>query len=299
MKLLLFFLAVLAVPALAQPVGMAVHVVGTVRLAHGGHTAPLRLLQRVENGDVVQCVAGGQAVIVLFANGARYEVKPGTSATIGQTAVAGAHALAALPGPSAEVVKRLGGARVGATMSRVTSSFQRLLPNAPGWFTSGHPHLEWLPLVGAASYTFTVFDNHDNVIWSTRTPGTSADFPAELPDLLPQRPYLWRLSGFGPGGKPLPESRWGLFTILTPQDSAALTATADVLLAQAKAGDTTSLLLLAEAYRSYGVASRALETLQDERLRGLPGLEDAKATVWNSLSPFARALDGSAGPLAK
>ncbi len=290
MKPIFLTLTLAAAPALAAPVGMAAHVSGTVTLNHEGKALPLRLLQRLEPGDTVQAGAASGAVLVLFGDGSRFQVGPGGRATVTGNGITGAQKMAAFAGPSAGVVKLLGGSRVGAAISRQANSLQRLLPNSPGWIEAGQTHLDWLPIAGAAYYTFTLFDQHDNVVWSGKAGAPSVSDPA-LAGLQPKRPYLWRLAGFTTGGKPLPEARSGLITFLAPEDIKTLSASAADLNAPAPAGnDTTPLLLLAELYRSYGVVGKTLEVLEDERLRNEPGAGEAHAQVIAEQSAFVQAI---------
>ena len=275
----------------AAPVGMAAQVKGDVQLESGGKKAPLKLLGRVESGDVVRCGAGAQAIIVLFSGGTRFQIGANQSATIGTAQVVGATKMAAMSGPSAALVQKLGNARVGAVMARPAQTFERLTPKFPGWLSLEKPKLEWLPLTGAATYTFTLFDAYDNVVWSVRTNKLSADYPADAPPLRDQKTYLWRLSGFGNSGKPVQDSRFGLVTFLAAADDAALAKTVADLQAQAKsAADVMTLLMLVEAYRDKGVLGRALEVFDDQKLRGEEGSAEAKNDIVEALSPFARAL---------
>lgn len=284
-------LALSVIAAHAAPVGMAAQVKGNVQLESGGSKAPLKLLGRVESGDVVRCGAGAQAIIVLFNGGTRFQIGANQSATIGANGVTGATKMAAMSGPSADVVKRLGNARVGAIMARKAQTFQRLTPNFSGWLSLEKPKFEWLPLTGAATYTFTLFDAYDNVIWSTKTDKLSADYPADAPELRFERPYLWRLSGFANSGKPVQDSRAGLVTFLSPTEGSSLNSTVADLQSQAKnTPDNLPLLMLIEAYRDKGVLGGALEVFDSEKLRNEEGIADAKNDVINSLSPFARAL---------
>lgn len=291
--LFLLSLCVFSVTQNAQsaPVGMAAQVKGSVQLESGGTKTPLKLLGRVENGDIVRCAPGAHAIIVLFGGGRRFEIGSNQSATIGAGDVIGGKKMAGLSGPSADVVQKLGKARVGAVMARPPEVLQRLTPQFPGWLPAGHPTFEWLPLAGAANYTFTLFDAADNVVWSVRSDKLSANYPAEAPELRQQRPYLWQLSGFGNSGKAVDKSRSGLVTFLAPADATALTKLAADLQAQAaNTDDKTPLLLLAEAYLQQGVAGLALEVFDDEKMRGTEGLAEARHDVIQSLSPFARTL---------
>lgn len=276
--------------AFADPAGMAAHVKGPVEA--GGK--PVKLLQRLEPGTQVKVGAGGEAVIVLFGNGARYKVGAGQTATVNANAVAGGQKMADLGGPSAGVVQMLGGSRVGAVVSRVGSSLQRLIPDSPGYLETGLPQFIWQPSTGGKSYTFTLFDAADNILWSTRTDATSAAYPATAMALVEKRPYLWRITAFGASGKPV-ESRSGLITILTPADAAQVRDLETNLRAQAKAtGDSTPLLLLADTYRTYGMAGKALEVLDELSQADEPGVDDARADVYATLSPLTRVWAGQA-----
>ncbi len=275
----------------AAPVGMAAELKGNVQVESGGKKAPLKLLGRVESGDVVYCGAGAQAIIVLFSGGARYQIGANQSATVGATKVVGASEMKGLNGASATVAQKLGNARVGAVMARPAQTFERLEPEFPGWLPLDKPKFKWLPLGGATTYTFTLFDQYDNVVWMVQTDKLTADYPADAPALREQRPYLWRLSGVGNSGKLVQDSRYGLVTFLSETDGAALAKTAADLKTQAQnATDNTPLLMLIEAYRDKGVIGRALEVFDEEKLRNVEGIADAKNDVFNSLSPFARGL---------
>lgn len=299
----IFSLGIAALAAHAAPVGMAAQVKGKVEVESGGKKAPLKLLGRVESGDVVHCDNGAQAIIVFFKGGARYQIPANKSVTIGVGEVVGAPEMkmTAMTGPSAAVVQKLGNARVGAVMARPGTSFQRLKEDFPGWLPLDKPKFNWLTLNGAATYTFTLFDAYDNVVWSVKTKDLSADYPADAPELRAERPYLWRLSGFGESGKPVQDSRCGLVTFLPPASGATLTKMTGELQAQIKELETqkdeskgsdakTALLLLAEVYRGSGVLGRTLEILEDERLVKEDGITEAKNEILNTLSPFARAL---------
>lgn len=282
--------AIFTATASADPVGMAAHVKGAVQ-ADG---KPLKLLQRLEPGTQVKVGPGGEAVIVLFGNSSRFKVAAGQTATVNATGVAGGQKLADLGGPSAGIVKMLGGSRVGAVVSRVGTSLQRLSPDAPGYFESGLPEFAWQPSPGGKSYIFTLFDSADNVLWSTRTEGTSASYPATAVALGLKKPYLWRITAFGISGKPV-ESRSGLITVLSPADAAEIRKVEFDLRAESKAtGDSTPLLLLVDAYRSYGLAGKALEVLDELGQADEPGVEGARTDLYATLSPLARVWAGQA-----
>lgn len=297
MKLLLFtllsFFVMSTAASATAPVAMVCSLRGSPEARSDAGWKPVRLLQKLRPGDSVRCGAGASATIVLFTNGDRYSVDAAQTAVVKENAVTGARALAALRGPSARVAQALQGQRYGAVVSRNTPSRQRLDPTGPGWMVAGERHFTWLPLPGAASYTFTLIDRYDNVVWSASTTGAvTADYPATLPPLRTEYPYVWKLAGFGAEGKPVEGGRWGILTFLTKADAEKLTGEIRELQGQIKEnpGDLTFLFLLAELYRSHGVVERTIETLEDTRLSNEPGIEEAKQEAYAEISRYAQAL---------
>jgi hypothetical protein len=184
---LLFLLGgTLGLRAQADPVGFVAQVSGNVTAVQGPQKSPVRLLGRLESGTTVSSGPNSQAVIVLFGSGSRYQIGANSRAKVGANTVVGAKRLAELSGPSASAVKLLSSARVGAKMSRLATSYQRLLPTASGYVEGPAPRFEWVPSTSknAARYTFTLFDSEDNVVWSTSTTETSVNYPEALPALL-------------------------------------------------------------------------------------------------------------------
>ena len=291
--LVLASLTVLAWKADAAPVGMAAHVSGNVTVTSGGKKAPLRLLGRLEDGATISCGPDSRAVVVLFGSGERFQVGAGKSANVRGASVQGGQRLAELSGPSANAVKLLGSARVGAASSRPAKTFQRLLFDSPGYLNSAAPRFDWIPVSGARQYRFTLFDNNDTPIWTTSTDQTGVAYPLSAPKLQEKQPYLWTLSALGASGKAVADTRGGLITLLSSDDIKSIEGLATDLQNQAAtATDTTPLLLLAEVYLSYGVTGRALEVLQGERVREDSGIKDARTDIYAGLSTFARAMAG-------
>jgi hypothetical protein len=268
----------------AASVGMATHVLGKteIRSAGGGAWKPLRLMQPLDAGTQVRCGAGAEAVVVLFENAARYKIGPGATATLGPHQVSGAVRDTALPGPAIRIAKAMGGSRLDAFIARPAQSHQRLTPQFPGWMAEGERHFDWAAMPGAATYSFTLFDPNDNVVWSARGTDPKAEYPVELPYFALRRPHVWRLVAFSPGGKPLPGARWGLVTFLSQQDIDQLTAEVHTLeaLAQTESTESTGLVLLAELYRSYGVLEKALEVLESPQLASQPGIQEAQEEIY-------------------
>jgi hypothetical protein len=294
-------LYIVAVGSANAAVGVASHLTGSPEAKTAGESwRPIKFLQRLDAGDTIRCGPGDDVTIVLFDGGTRFRVAPGANAVVQAGTVQGAVKAANLRGPSMQVAKSMAGSRADAFIARPAESHQRLYPQFPGWIVEGDRHFQWLAVPGAATYSFTLFDSHDDVVWSVRTADVSADYPADLPYPTLQKTYVWRLSPFGKSGKPVPGARWGMVTFLSKTDADELAAEAKQISDQASApdGDATDLVMLAELYRSYGVLEKTLETLEGPRLANQPGIRDAQDQVYAQVSRYAQLLrpDHAAAP---
>jgi hypothetical protein len=297
------FLGLLAVTALtaisggvhASPVAMATNMVGKPMYREGdaGDWKTLGVLQRLSPGDTVKCGPGEQAIVMMFMDGVRFKVDANEVATVAPTTVKGAEALGGAGGATIRVAKAMTGLDSQAFLARPGQEYERLDPTSPGIVIDTTTQFQWLPLDDAVTYSFTLFDSHDDVVWSTRVVGTSAQYPSDIPPPLDKRPYVWMVSGFGDSGKPVPKTRWGIITFLAQADADQLTKDAADLKAEMTSdpSDTTPLLVLAEEFRQYGVLEGTLETLDDTRLAGQPGLSDARQSAFAQISPLAMLLE--------
>ena len=280
--------------AAAVTVGMVTRLTGKAEVssAQGNDWKPVRLMRRLEAGDRVRCASDGEVVITLFASAEQCTVAAGTTVTLDAKGIKGAQKVAGLRGSGIQIARAMAGDRPGGFEARPAQAHQRLLPHYPGWSLEGERQLSWTPVARAASYSFTLFDKNDNVIWSQRVEGPVATYPAELPFFALRRPYVWRLVAFGASGKPLPESRWGILTFLSAKDAEQLATDAKELENQAKAEikDTTVFFLLAELYRSYGVLEKALETLERPELEKQEGIKEAQEDIYHEISRYALIL---------
>jgi len=279
----------------ASPVAMATNMVGkpVFREGDAGAWKMLGVLQRLSPGDTVRCGPGQQAIVMMFLDGVRFKVAANESATVAPTTVKGAEPLGGAGGATIRVAKAMTGLDTQPFLARPGQEYERLDPASPGIVIDTTTQFQWLPLDNAATYSFTLFDSHDNVVWSTRVSGTSAQYPSDLPAPIDKRAYVWTVSGFGASGKPVPKSRWGIITFLAQSDANQLTHDAADLKAEmaSNPSDTTPLLVLAEEFRQYGVLEGTLETLDDTRLAGQPGLSDARQSAFAQISPLAMLLE--------
>lgn len=280
-------------PAAAAPAGMAIDLNGKPEFRAKGYLIwqPLVLRQKLEPGDAVRCGVGVQATLVLFATGQRFQVPAGKEAIVEAASIRGAQLLGGLTGPSARVAMALAGAPTGVVRARPAPSHRRLMARGPCWLVEGERKFQWDPELGASSYVLTLFDQADNVVWSQRASEPFAEYPSDLPLPGLRRPYLWKLTIFGRSGKPA-GSRWGVIAFLSAPDAQRLTSDEKELLDAIKASpdDSTSRLLLADLYQSYGAMERTLEVLDDMRPGGQAGIIEALDATYRQISPLAHLL---------
>ncbi|MDX1934064.1 MAG: hypothetical protein SFU56_15800 [Capsulimonadales bacterium] len=282
------------------PVGMVTHLTGKaeMRPASGSEWKPLRLMNRLEAGDSVRCGPDGEVILTVFATAEQCRVAAGTTVTLEAKGVKGAQKVTGLRGAGIQVARNMAGDRPNGFFARPAQAHQRLLPTYPGWLTEGERRFTWTPVAKAVSYTFTLFDSHDNIVWSQRVTAPASEYPADLPYFALRRPYVWRLVPFAESGKPLPESRWGVLTFLSAADAAQLTAQAREIEEQAKAADNvTHLVLLAELYAEYGALERTLEILERPELERQVGIREAQDDIYARISRYAQLLRTGSAPI--
>lgn len=305
-------LAFLTVSAHAQPVAMICHLSGRPEV-HGhdaGAWMPARLLQKLAMGDQIRCPASSEVGVVMLSGGARFLVGAGKTAAISDSGIAGAAPVAGLHAPSAEAALKLGGSRAGAHLSRPKASEAvDLVPNFDGWLPAASRTFKWnLNLLfqvarGAgrkppASCTFSLFDSQGYLIWSLHTGGSEAAYPADLPALETETPYVWRLDAFDEAGRPLRDKLpWGIVTLLTEEQAKQLKAeTADFdRQMRDHPADPLPRVLLAEKYRQFGVLMFAVKTVGKLPELGEP-TDGAEQELYSEAGRLALLLSGNAVP---
>lgn len=291
-----------AQPARADAVAVAGSVRGAVSVKAGdGGFRPLRLFQRLNAGDVVRVEAGGEAMLTMIGKGDRYRVGGGVTATVTADGIDGAEKVAALGGRAPQVLRGMVAYRTDGLMGRPGLSPSPLQRTPVAGYlvrADGAPAvLSWDPDPGVASWGFTLFDRYGNVVFHTRTPGTSATYPAELGAPLPKTPYLWRLVPYNERGRLMinKASRWGAATFLTQDDATAFEAGMADLQKQVTPEDTSALIAQIDLCREYGVFARVFDLLGDSALMATqngvravkPGVEEMREQVYRELGPVA------------
>jgi hypothetical protein len=288
---------------------------------------PLRLFQKLGPGDVVRCDSDGEATLTQVGGGARFRVPSGGTATVTADGVTGAQKSSALKGPGPHVFGSMGSARLSGIVGRPGVAPRPILADRAvfnGYYVRKEGDTS--PLVfrwdseqdpGAdkqvATYGFTLFDRYGNVLFHSRAAGREAAYPADLPPPSLKQPYVWRIVPYSKSGKMIANagSRWGVVTLLSPEDAGALETQAKEVLAQADPKDTSALVTLAYVYFDYGVYQRVLELLGDTSLSiqdkagnavPRPGVLEMQEKVFGELGPaavqFAYPFDPEKSPAA-
>jgi hypothetical protein len=293
-KIFLVFLVMLCAARsarAAEAVAMLFHIAGTVEMrTHTSDTwGSAHVLQRLNSGDQIRCAPGAQAGIVILADGSRYLATAGAPVLIQATRVQGAQPLGKPQGLSARAAEKLAGARTGASMSRLPVAPQDLVYHFDGWLPAGMRKFAWndpneFAPFDAATYSFTLFDHDGNVVWSVRTARKEAEAPADIPDFVTERPYLWRLTGYSEKGIVLKSQQaWGMVTFLTDTQAEELQSDVKDLQAQRTALKQVGIreprenaaalsdlryytALTAAFYRQHGVMMGAFDLLFGESM---------------------------------
>jgi len=138
----------------ADDVAMLFFVKGKVDVRVGeGDWRGAQVLQRLTVGTKVRAAGGAEAGIVVLAGGERFAVAAGTTATVGQSAVAGARSLGRPAGLSASAAGKLAGARTGASPSRPVTYAKDLVLRFAGWLPAGSRTFSWAPALTCSSRT--------------------------------------------------------------------------------------------------------------------------------------------------
>ncbi|MDQ2732474.1 MAG: hypothetical protein M3Y56_12510 [Armatimonadota bacterium] len=305
---LLFILLLAAAPASAwaDAAGVVVRMVGTPYSIDEG--TPLRWNQAVAWGSHIRCSGGSQADVVLFANGRRYRIGPGSDATIYAEAVAGpvVQFLGRVSGPGGAVAGVVNGRMGGAVTigSRIPIIAPILLNNRAAWALDSTPTFAWTPGGEADHFLFTLFNKSGDILWSEKTQAATITYPMTadgVPRLKNNVPYVWEATAYGQSGRPLSSaSRWGIVTLLSADDQAKLQDIVRPLedTIRQHPADLVSISLLIQVYESFGVLARPADMLINDvdRTQHMREIDDALYDVYRRAGIMALALSGNVGP---
>lgn len=262
---IVFFL--LAVKVSAAPVGMICSLKGKAHV--NGDTA--RVLQNLKVGDMIACEPNSSVIVVIFGNGERFKLTG--KGTVQGDIVTGAVALGGLQGASAEAARTIVGSRTGATLSRDPIPTSRIRGIDPDWISDETRSLSWKAVPEASSYTFSLYDTHDDAVYTARTAGNVSQVSLKSANLVPGQVYIWKMTarneksaaiGRKRQNQTSPPVRWGTLAVLTDKEIESVKAGAKGIEAMKKDGDDKSfIVLLAGIYRSHGLLKLAIETLED------------------------------------
>jgi hypothetical protein len=193
-----------AEPANLTPPALAALVAGecTLRPGAGAAAAPLRLLDQIPAGGLVETGLNARLVVV-FLTGERFELGPGSSAVVagsalGQTRgtvralepVSPRVALAPLAAP------RDASPRAGAVRVRGDESLA-MYPAGGAAVDPGEAVLRFAAVPAAEKYAVAVEDEAGNTVFSAQTGATRVALPREV--LREGAVYFWRVRPRGPG----------------------------------------------------------------------------------------------------
>jgi hypothetical protein len=303
----------LTMAARAEPVAMICHLAGKAEVSHGaGAWTAARLLQKLEKGDRVRCLTGGEAGIVMMRGGQRFLLPTGQSATVSDTAIDGAKLIAGLRAPSLEATNKLEGRLAGGTLARYGNRAADLVPSFHGWLSAETKRFEFAKTLfentKVGGYNFSLWNQNGYILWNAHTRealGESASKPVvvdatDLPAMKTRTPYIWRLDAINPQGGSTSKFVWGIITFLTPEEARQLEQETADLTRQAKDDpkDAATTILLAQRYREFGVHQYALDLLGTlySGLESAEAIEAAEDDLCHEAGRFALLCRGLAIP---
>lgn len=278
--------AAIAGPQPGQHVALAALVSGdcTVRAGSGAPAATLRLLDGIPGGARIETGHDARLVVV-FLTGERFELAPGSSATVGTSvlervtgtvrplAPVSSHvALAPLAAPL-DVSLRAGAVRVRG------EERPSMYPSDGAALAAKDAVLRFGPVPGAERYAVAVEDEAGNTVFSAQTGATRVALPPAV--LREGATYFWRVRARGPGLSGT--GREERFASLTAEE----TRRWDEARANLSTSDPSLRALLAATAASVGLRREAC-------LAARPAETSAPDAAWTilgceALSPFLAA----------
>jgi hypothetical protein len=246
----------------AAPVAMVLTTKGTVTRERGKDQQPLRAMDVLRPGDVLQA-ADGEAVLVLLDDGRRERLQPKSRATVSAKGCTPATAVERLENVKLSPAQ-LAGLRDLARSSRAGVGVLRGEPPAtpqvvtPMYSTSilgTQPTFSWPPVDKADRYEVQLWSGDgQRRIWRVPTTAARLAYPEKQPALKPGTKYLWRVTARMGEDKDLGQVVDSKFSTATKAEAEELAA----LKPLAASADVADVLLAAVTYEAHGVHDEAL-----------------------------------------
>lgn len=255
--------------AASPPVGLISALKGPVQLKKDNKWGKASMMQSLPDGAHLKVGPNGQAVVVLFQSGARFQLAANSEAVVSASsckAVSGAapKSLAALPIRQTNLLKSSSVA-TGRPASTVLRGKERIFLNslADTATLETNPTFRWQAVEKDISYQIQVEDEMGKVIWKDEIAKTEATYPATAPALRSGIEYYWTIST---RVEQTPFQEEGVFRILSPEERETLTkelAALPPVVAEDEAGEAAVVgVLRAEVYAHAGLRDEAIEAYQ-------------------------------------
>jgi hypothetical protein len=219
----------------------------------------------VADGGRVKVAPGGSAVVMLFANGARFQLAPNSTVSFSETGargVAGAapRSLKARPKRQANAAagSRVARGRLGGVVLRNGTQKIELRSLFDTATLEARPTFRWLAVPDAASYQVKVFADGNEPLWQSEATATEIQYPDDAPALKPGQSYDWEVSTTVGDTR---HERKGVFALLGAEEVQAVAQELAALKAENNDADAAGVLedvLRADVYASHELFDNAL-----------------------------------------
>ncbi len=254
----------LGVAELPAPVAMVLKTQGAVTLERGADRRPLRVMDLLRPGDVLEST-DGEALFVLLADGQRERLRSRQRATVadkGCTPPAAVERQEKDRVPATQLASlrdlaRSGRAGVGVLRCQLGEKHETPPVVTPMYGTTilgNRPAFSWRPVEKADGYQVELWSGTgQRLVWRATTAEPRLAYPEKEPALRPGAKYLWRVyARRGESVDPHPAVD-GKFLTLTRDEAREL-----VDLPRAASADVAELLLAATTFEAHGAYEEAL-----------------------------------------
>lgn len=143
----------------------------------------------------------------------------------------------------------------------------------------GHPTFRWGQVVGASSYTMTLYDNKESIIWTSNTTESRVTYPESRSELAPGS-YKWEVTAYYEQKPPTDSDLYDAtsFTVVSNDEAAQIRFELESLQTTSAASGVTTNLITSTALMEHKLYFQAQENLRQ-------GLEVSPAdqSLWSLL----------------